>query len=158
MDPHFASLVEKFAPKLEELRTVPPLEYGRLPLTMPLRGVYLFSDPNDARLHLYVGRSNSMRARYHRHCRPGATHRQAAFAFKLARQATGYTDATYAEIGGREWLMQQPAFSQAFVAAKARIRKMEYRYVEESNPTGQALLEIYCATVLRTPYNDFDTH
>jgi len=30
--------------------------------------------------------------------------------------------------------------------------------VEETDPTRQALLEIYAATVLKTPFNDFDTH
>jgi hypothetical protein len=35
---------------------------------------------------------------------------------------------------------------------------MEYRYVEEANQNRQALLEIYCAVVLNTPYNDFGTH
>ena len=35
---------------------------------------------------------------------------------------------------------------------------MEYRYVEEENQNKQALLEIYCAVVLETPYNDFGTH
>jgi hypothetical protein len=36
--------------------------------------------------------------------------------------------------------------------AKARIRAMEYRYVEERKQNRQALLEIYCAVVLGTPY------
>jgi len=42
--------------------------------------------------------------------------------------------------------------------AKERIRGMEYRYVEEADQNRQALLEIYCAVVLATPYNDFGTH
>jgi hypothetical protein len=44
------------------------------------------------------------------------------------------------------------------VPANARIRAMEYRYVEETDQNRQALLEIYCAVVLGTPYNDFGTH
>jgi hypothetical protein len=35
---------------------------------------------------------------------------------------------------------------------------MEIRFVEETHPVRQALLEIYVATVLETPYNDFDNH
>jgi hypothetical protein len=54
--------------------------------------------------------------------------------------------------------MLDPVFAQAFVSAKERIRKMEYRYVEEADQNSQALLEIYCAVVLQTPYNDFNTH
>ncbi len=54
--------------------------------------------------------------------------------------------------------MQDPAFFAAFVGAKERIRGMDYRYVEESDQNRQALMEIYCAVVLETPYNDFGTH
>jgi hypothetical protein len=35
---------------------------------------------------------------------------------------------------------------------------MEYRCVEEGDQNKQALLEIYWAVVLSTPYNDFATH
>ncbi len=35
---------------------------------------------------------------------------------------------------------------------------MEYRWVEETDPTCQCLLEIYSAVTLETPYNDFDNH
>jgi hypothetical protein len=54
--------------------------------------------------------------------------------------------------------MLDPLFAAAFAAAKQRIRGMEYRYVEEADQNRQALLEIYCAVVLATPYNDFGTH
>jgi hypothetical protein len=54
--------------------------------------------------------------------------------------------------------MLDPAFEQAFRDAKARIREMEYRFVEEADQNRQALLEIYCAIVLATFYNDFGTH
>ena len=39
-----------------------------------------------------------------------------------------------------------------------KLRAMEYRYVEETDQSCQPLLEIYCAVVLVTPYNDFGTH
>lgn len=54
--------------------------------------------------------------------------------------------------------MLDTVFASAFTAAKARIRTMEYRYVDESGQTRRALLEIYCAVVLETPYNNFRTH
>ena len=133
-----------------------PLTYGALPRRMPRSGIYLFTE---AGRHLYVGRSNGMRNRYGLHCRPGATHRQAHFAFLLAREATGRTKASYrAGADSRPGLMLDPTFADAFVAAKERIRAMEYRYVEEADKNRQALLEIYCAVVLGTPYNDFGTH
>jgi hypothetical protein len=34
---------------------------------------------------------------------------------------------------------------------------MQYRYVEEADQNRQAMLEIYCAVVLATSYNDFGT-
>ena len=49
-------------------------------------------------------------------------------------------------------------FMDAFARAKDRVRMMEFRAVEESDQTRQALLEIYCAIALKTPYNDFGTH
>jgi hypothetical protein len=156
MDQKFAALVETLAPKLERLLAMQPLAYGALPRDMPKSGVYLFTE---AGRHLYVGRSNALRGRHGRHCKPGATHRQAAFAFQLAREATGKTTASYrAGEGSRAGLMLDPSFAAEFTAAKERIRGMEYRYVEEANQNRQALLEIYCAVVLNTPYNDFGTH
>jgi hypothetical protein len=155
MDPKFAALVEHLAPKLNLLVAMKPLTYGTLPRGTPESGVYLFTERGR---HLYVGRSNSLRGRYGRHCRPGATHRQAAFAFQPARETTGKREATYRTEGGRDWLIMQPDFQVAFKDAKERIRAMEYRYVEEADQNRQALLEIYCAVVLATPYNDFGTH
>ena len=82
----------------------------------------------------------------------------AAFAFRLAREKTGFTKATYKKSGSRKELMKDPRFVRAFEEAKARIRAMSVRYVEEARPTHQALLEIYVAVALKTEYNDFDTH
>jgi len=54
--------------------------------------------------------------------------------------------------------MKKRKFRDAFSKAKERIRNMDVRYVGESNPTTQCLLEVYAAVVLETPYNSFDTH
>lgn len=156
MDWQFVAAVEALAPKLERLLSMPPLKFGSLPRDMPTSGIYLFSESD---CHLYVGRSNVLRKRYGRHCLPGATHRQAAFAFQLARETTGNLTASYRPgNGSRKGLMQNLDFAEAFKNAKARIRGMEYRYIEELDQNRQALLEIYCAVVLGTPYNDFGTH
>jgi hypothetical protein len=155
VDPKFAALVEHLAPNLERLREMAPHHNGGVPPDMPKCGVYLFSEGDK---HLYVGRSNNMRGRYGRHRLPGATYKQAAFAFILAREQTGNLKAAYRPEGGRAWLMEQPDFREAFIAAKERIRNMDYRYVEEPDQNSQALLEIYAAIVLGTKYNDFGTH
>ncbi len=153
MDRRFAALVETLAPKLEMLLAMKPLHYGEFPMNMAERGVYLFSK---GRRHLYIGRSNVLRKRYHRHFR---SHRGAAFAFLMARKETGRTEPSYRKgDDSRDGLMKDKVFSAAFVAAKLSMRDMDYRYVEERDQVRQALLEIYCTVVLKTPFNDFSTH
>lgn len=49
-------------------------------------------------------------------------------------------------------------FLGAFNNALARMRSMEFRFVEETDPTRQCLLEIYVSIVCGSPYNHFDTH
>jgi hypothetical protein len=156
MDEQFVAHVEALRPRIDQLMTMPGIKRAQLPRQMPKAGVYLLSENGR---DLYVGRSNDIRKRLGRHCRPGATHRMAAFAFRLAREATGNLRATYTKgIGTRAASVQEATFVTAFVAAKARIANMDIRFVEESDPVRQAILEIYVAIVLRTPYNDFDNH
>lgn len=156
MHPRFASLLDQAHDKLEALLAMPPVTYATLPKVMPAAGIYLLSEGSN---HLYAGRSNRIRKRLAGHCRPGATHRTAAFAFILARKGTKNLQASYkAGAGSREGLMQNPNFREAFSKAKDEIRSMDIRFVEEIDPTKQALLEIYVAVSLQTPHNDFDTH
>ena len=133
-----------------------PVKPTKLPSQMPKAGVYVLSEAGH---YLYVGRSNDIRGRIGRHSRPGATHRMAAFAFRLAREATGNVRASYKKgKDSRAGLMENPAFVEAFTSAKARICEMELRYVEEADPVRQALLEIYVAVVLEAKHNDFNNH
>ena len=155
MDPRFSGIISSLHSALERLLAMAPMTTGTLPLRMPSSGVYLFSEGNR---HLYVGRSNRLRSRIRRHGVETAKHNVAAFAFRLAREATGRTEATYKTEGSRRQLVQDPEFARAFLEAKARIRSMAVRYVEETDQLRQALLEIYAAVALETPYNDFDTH
>lgn len=156
MNEKFAELVDSLQPKLDLLLTMQPLRYGTLPRDMPTSGVYLFSENGK---HLYVGRSNVLRDCHSRHCRPGAKHNQASFAFLLARKTTGRISASYQkDENSRAGLMLNPEFVSAFDTAKDRIRAMEYRYVEESDQNRQMLLQIYCVVTLDTLYNDFGTH
>jgi hypothetical protein len=121
-----------------------------------VKGIYLFTESGR---HLYVGRSNRLAARYKNHWMPKKTEREAAFAFKLAREKTGMVKPSYRKgEGSRKHLAADADFIAAFTAAKARIKAMEYRWVEETDPTCQCLIEIYAAVVLATPYNDFDNH
>ena len=156
MDTEFIAHVAALRPKLDALLAMPPVKPSQLPKVMPNAGVYLLSREGE---NLYVGRSNNIRARIGRHCRPGATHRMAAFAFRLARHATGRLEATYrTDEGSRSALVLDPAFATAFTAAKTQIRHMDLRYVEESDPVRQALLEVYVALAVKARHNDFDNH
>lgn len=155
MNEHFQTVIQSLDPSFQRLIAQPPVTALTLPLSMPKSGIYLFSE---AGLPLYVGRSRNIRGRIGRHTRPGATHRMASFAFRLAREITGNLAATYKKEGSRIDLMESAEFRQAFDEAKKRIRSMDLRFVEESDPVRQAVLEIYVSVSLQTRYNDFDTH
>jgi predicted GIY-YIG superfamily endonuclease len=155
MNPRSAEVVAGLDPSLQTLLAAPPSKPLELPASAPDIGIYLLSEGTT---HLYVGRSNRIRKRLGNHCRIGASHRMAAFAFRLAREATGQLRATYKPEGSRAALMRQPEFVRAFEVAKSRIRAMDARVVAESDPVRQTILEGYVAMALGTRYNDFDTH
>lgn len=155
MDSKFRKYIEVLAPKFAKLLAMEPVTVPTLPRSMPDRGVYLFSERD---IHLYVGRADNVRDRIQSHCRPSSSQGKAAFAFRLAREATGKTTATYGKIGSRIELEADPMFAAAFKSAKERIRSMNVRFVEENDSVGQYLLEVYVAIVLGTPHNDFDNH
>ena len=135
MDPKFRARIESLEPLLSQIKAMTPVKPDAMPMQMPRAGIYVFSEGDQT---LYVGRSNDIRGRIGRHCRPGATHRMAAFAFRLAREKTGRLAASYTPEGSRDDLMRDPAFLAAFHEAKARICTMDLRYVEASDPVAQA--------------------
>jgi predicted GIY-YIG superfamily endonuclease len=155
MNHTFKLFIDSLEPMFQELTDMLPLKYRELPSNIPKRGIYLFTEN---RKHLYVGRTNRLRERLRGHCIPSASHFTATFAFRLAREKSGLLKATYKVEGSRKALITHEVFGPAFIEAKARISEMEIRYVEVTDPVSQALLEIYVATVLNTPYNDFDNH
>ncbi len=152
MDPRFETHIEALPSALEELLHREPKKVPLLSNRVPAAGIYLLSEGSR---HLYVGRTRDIGKRLHNHF---GTWRQAAFAFRLAREATGKVKPSYRRKDSREALMRDPAFANAFEQASARIREMDARYVEVADPIRQYLLEVYVAVALDTPYNDFDTH
>jgi hypothetical protein len=155
MNGRFRALIEALEPKFQHLMAMPPVRYSSLPSDLPSRAIYLFSESG---VHLYVGRTNSLRERLSGHCVPSAKHGSATFAFRIARKDTGMNRASYSPVGSRASLENDPAFGLAFAKAKRCVANMDIRFVEESVPVRQALLEIYTATALSTPYNDFENH
>lgn len=155
MDAKFRALVDTLEPKFQQLVGMKPVKSADLPMEMPARGIYLFSE---GPRHLYVGRTNRLKRRIQDHCRSGSGHSKATFAFRMARLETGEVKASYRKKGSRSQLEANPLFRAAFDEAKRRVAACDIRYVEETDPTRQALLEIYAATVLGTRYNDFENH
>jgi len=155
MDKRFQNYIELLDPLFQQLMRMEPAKGDALPPNMPAKGIYLFSERNK---HLYVGRSNRMRTRLQEHSRLSSGHNSAPFAFTLARKSTGQRKASYQTSGSRHALEKNPKFKEAFDRAKRRVRRMDIRYVEVDDPARQALLEMYVAIALGTPYNNFDTH
>lgn len=155
MDKRFSALVDTLAPKLATLLAMQPITNGRLPRDMPSSGIYLFTE---AGRHLYVGRSNKLKRRYGLHTLPGSQQNQASFAYRLACESMDQRPALYQAGGGRRAHSLLPEFIEKFARAKTRVRNMEFRFVEQTDQTYQAVLEIYAAVVLNTPYNDFSNH
>ena len=155
LDAKFGNLISMLHDRLETLFTSEPFTYSTRPKRLPTKVVYLFSEANRP---LYVGRSNRFRQRLGNHCRESSRANQSSFAFKLAREAAGIDKPSYRGANTRSRLMTDPAFIEGFELAKARLNRMNIRFVEEPDQVQQALLEIYCAVTLQTPYNEFGTH
>lgn len=117
MNQRFKEHIDSLHPSFQRLMGMPSLKVDELARDMPTNGIYLFSEGSD---HLYVGRSTRLRSRIKGHSLAGATHREAAFAFLLARDATGQTKASYKPEGSRSHLMSDPAFAAAFTEAKGK--------------------------------------
>jgi hypothetical protein len=155
MHPAFQQFADSLQPSFERLLASEPFTVTTIPPGCAKQGIYLFSEGD---LHLYVGRTRQFIKRMAQHSRPGSQHNQAVFAFRLAREQTGRLKPSYGGVWTRVGLSLDEEFSNAFTAAKVRVRNMDLRFVEESDPLRQALLEIYVSVVLNTPYNDFNTH
>lgn len=149
-------------PSFERLMKMQPIRGDRFPLVnLPkdrrLRGVYLLTE---GECHLYVGRSNDIIGRYYAHRRESSGDGVAPFAFRLACLSSDRT--AISNVKGhpetRAMKMLDLEYRAHFSAAKTRIRKMDFRYVVESDPVNQAILEVYCAAALGTPHNTFDNH
>ncbi len=149
----FTQAVKDVEQKCSELLTSPRFKMDSLPKNMLLSGIYLFSENGQA---LYVGRTNKLRNRLRYHTRN--SHNQATFAFLLAREETGKKKATYRKSGSRSDLLEDPEFRAAFDRSRERIRGMDIQFIEETEPTRQALLEICAALRAGAKYNGFDNH
>jgi hypothetical protein len=147
MDSKFASYIKGLDKSYEKLLAMKACTIGDITTDCPTGGVYLFSERGKP---LYAGRTRrSIKVRLQGHVTPNSE--ACPFAWRLAREKTGLNDS-------RKKLLANPTFVTAFKSAKERIKLMKVRYVEEADPTRQALLEIYVAVASGAKHNDFDTH
>ncbi len=106
---------------------------------------------------LYVGRTKRYIAkRVLIHGRACSKHNAASFAFLLAKEQAHREGVDIDRT--RDLLQQDKRFKAIFAEQKERIRKMQMRAIQISNPEVQAIFEIYASKKLGTKYNDFDTH
>ena len=153
MNAKFQDLISQLHTKYEDLMSMLPVTVDTVPRDAPIGGVYLFSVGNH---HLYVGRTKrSVRHRLKDHV---STADDCPFAWRLARETTNQLKASYRREGSRADLLGRNDFKCAYDDAKVRIRSMDVRYVAESDPLRQALLEMYVAVATGAKHNDFDTH
>ena len=135
-----------------ELVAMPPVTRDNLG-DCDYPGVYLFTEHGK---DLYVGCGKNLEKRIPQHSPTRMT--DAPFAFRLAREKTGMLKASYKpDALSRPKLKKNPDFIKAFLSQAKRIGKMSIRHVRVEDATTQALLEIYTATVLDAPYNEFTT-
>ena len=151
----FLSWIAPFEEKLREMESAPPLRYPIGEASLPQRGIYIFFEGDQA---LYVGRSNTIRQRLRQHQIDSSGTNAASFAVILVREKLKAPRTYHILRTSPEHAFNHPDFGTEFALAKQRIRAMTIRVIEETDPTLQALLEIYIAKCLGAPYNDFDNH
>ena len=153
MDDTFKTFIYGLHDKYQALIAMSPVTIDTVPNNCPTGGVYLFSENGKP---LYAGRTKrKIKTRLKGHVN---TAKDCPFAWHLALESTEIKRVPYTKEGSRKSLLSQPHFMKSYEEAKIRIRKMEVRFVGESDPVKQALLEIYVAVVSGAKYNDFDTH
>lgn len=151
METEFDGRMAQVRAKFKELLACAPVHFPLRQTDLPDKGIYLLSEGEK---YLYVGRSDGMRRRLNQHKRESASTNSASFAAMLARKACNISR----EYGPHKKRARHPDWDQSFAEAKSRIRAMGIRFVEETDPVCQALLEIYTAVELKTPHNDFGNH
>lgn len=149
----FNGAIERLESLLVQLLAAPVArrdDHGVIPKSA---GIYLFSD----RKPVYVGQTRNLRARLKNHTSATATENKASLAFLLGKKRA---DAAGIDLRrARKILGADPAFAKHFREAKARVAKMNVRWIELEDPIERTLFEVYVALVLNTVvFNSFETH
>jgi hypothetical protein len=120
--------------------------------SFPEKGIYVFFEDGKA---LYVGRSDRMKERVREHGRRSSGHNSATFAFLLAKEIAGKKINLSQN---RKDVEKDPEFKQIYEKMKKRVKKMQIKVVDVSDPVEQTFFEVYAALELKTPYNEWRNH
>jgi hypothetical protein len=151
----FRADIESRLPSLvDDLLACPPHRRGA-DSAPKAPGIYLYSE---GPRHLYVGRTRDLARRWGDHTQPAKGINSASFAFNIAKRDAAEAGAVVS--CARETLASDPMFAAAFIAAKQRVRMMDYRFVRVDSPLLSTVGEVYAAVVLGTEgdFNAFETH
>lgn len=151
---HFTDAIREIEPTFQRLQDMDPFRIAQNPSPVPtgLAGVYSFSEADRP---LYVGRTRNLRNRLSAH--RSSSVRRATLAVKMAR-LNSHLPANYRRNRSAVYLLEHNSrFRAEFDKARERISALQVRYVREDDDVRQALLEIYAAIRLDTPYNSFRT-
>ena len=152
MNQRFEATIAAVVAKFNQVCAAPLLPMRGGPSHSAKPGIYVLFEEN---IPVHVGRTRNLRKRLQGHC--SESHWHASFAFKRARADTGML-ADYKAGNSRPKLANDPTFRPAFILQVAKIRTMQYRFLEVADPIEQYLLELYAAMELGTSMDEFDTH
>jgi hypothetical protein len=128
----------------------PRSEHERVP---KVAGIYLFSEDRP----VYVGQTRNLQTRLRNHTYAKATENQASFAFLIGKVSAEKAGIDLAQ--SRKALELDPSFAKHFADAKARVARMDVRWIELDDAIERTLFEIYAALALNTvSFNSFETH
>jgi hypothetical protein len=117
-------------------------------------GVYLLSEEHP----IYVGQTRNLRRRLRQHGGMSSRENQASLAFNIARRKAADRPSFNVHLT-RRVLEADPAFAQLFEEARARVARMQVRYVEIDDPELRTVFEVYAAVAFGTAeHNSFETH
>ena len=152
---HVHSVLSGLEQRLADLQACQPRRREDFDPAVPkVPAIYLLSEHGRPR---YVGRTDNLRDRIGGHMLPGSDRHSATLAFQIAladAERRGiHTDRLRAD------LTADPEFDSVFRAAKERVSQMHIQFIElpdSKESIDQALLQIYIAESLETPYNSFE--
>lgn len=150
----YASALPDLLARLQDCEPATRLELsGRIAKETP--GVYVFYDWYDQ--PQYVGRTRDLRRRLGEHGRDSSSHYSASFAFLRARKVAESNGHDLRGFSRKELANEHEAFRDFFAASKMTVAEMTVRWVVVDDAVTQALLEVYAALELGTPFNSFET-